>query len=344
MSSLLSRLRSKEAGSIPSEILSESNFFKPKDFVQTPIPIINTAFSGKMDGGITSGLTVIAGPSKNYKSNLGLICVKAYLDKYPEAICLFYDSEFGITSEYLTSNGIDTSRVIHLPIEHVEQLKFDLRKKLDAIEKNDRVIIFVDSLGNLASKKEVEDAQNEKAVADMTRAKQIKSLFRIITPSLTIKNIPCIVVNHVYEETGMFPKKIVSGGTGVYYSANTIFIVGRSQEKEGTDIVGWNFTLVVEKSRFVKEKSKLTFQVMYDEGINKFSGLLDLALESGHVTKPSVGWFQRRGFKEKVRAKDTDTVEFWAPIVGDKEFTDWVSQKYMLSTGSVYSPETLSDD
>jgi RecA/RadA recombinase len=339
--SLLQKLKS--AGSIPSEVLSESNFFKPKDFVQTPIPIINTAFSGKMDGGITSGLTVIAGPSKNYKSNFGLICVKAYLDKYPEAVCLFYDSEFGITSEYLTANGIDTSRVIHLPIEHVEQLKFDIRKKLDSIEKGERVIIFVDSLGNLASKKEVEDAQNEKAVADMSRAKQIKSLFRIITPSLTIKNIPCIVVNHTYEETGMFPKQIVSGGTGVYYSANTIFIVGRSQEKTGTDIVGWNFTLVVEKSRFVKEKSRLTFQVLYEEGMNKYSGLLDLALESGHVTKPSMGWFQKKGSKEKVRAKDTNTEEFWTDIVTNPEFSEWVSKKYMLATNTSYPMEELDD-
>jgi len=332
--SLLQKLKS--SGSIPAEILSESNFFKQKDFVQTPVPIINVAFSGRMDGGITSGLTVIAGPSKNYKSNLGLICVKAYMDKFKDSVCLFYDSEFGITTEYLQANGIDTSRVIHLPIEHIEQLKFDLTKKLDAIERGDRVIIFVDSLGNLASKKEIEDAQNEKSVADMTRAKQIKSLFRIITPKLTIKDIPCIVVNHTYEETGMFPKQIVSGGTGVYYSSNTIFIVGRSQEKTGTDIVGWNFTLGVEKSRFVKEKSKLTFQVLYDEGINKYSGLLDLALESGHVTKPSMGWYQVKGAKDKVRAKDTNTEEFWAPIVNDLTFVDYVTNKYMLATGNTY--------
>lgn len=340
--SLLEKLKS--AGSSPSEILSESGFFKAKDFIQTPIPIINAAFSGRLDGGLVPGLTVIAGHSRNYKSNFGLVCVKAFLDKYEDGVCLFYDSEFGITGEYLESNGIDMERVIHIPIEHIEQLKFDIVKRLEAISKKDHVIIFIDSLGNLASKKEVEDAVNEKSVADMTRAKAVKSLFRIITPQLIMKNVPCVVINHIYMEQGLYPKAIVSGGTGVMLSANNVFIIGRSQEKDGTDVVGWNFTLNVEKSRFVKEKSKLTFQVTYDGGINKFSGLLDLALESGHVTKPSQGWYQAAGSKDKVRAKDTDNEEFWTPIVNDEAFIEFVTNKYSLASKTGYTPEEEEDE
>lgn len=208
--SLLDKL--KAAGSIKTQTISESSFFKPKDVVQTNVPIINIAFSGTLDGGIVPGLTILAGPSKHFKSNLALVCVKAYMKKYPDAVCLFYDSEFGVTPEYLVAHGIDCDRVLHIPLEHIEQLKFDIVKRLQEIKKGEHVIIFLDSLGNLASKKEVEDAENEKSVADMTRAKQIKSLFRIITPHLTMKDIPCLVVNHVYEETGMFAKTIVSGG------------------------------------------------------------------------------------------------------------------------------------
>jgi RecA/RadA recombinase len=175
---------------------------------------------------------------------------------------------------------------MHIPIMHIEELKFDIAKRLDEIKRGDKIIIFIDSVGNLASKKEVEDALNEKAVADMTRAKALKSLFRIVTPHLTTKDIPCIVVNHTYMEQGMFPKAIVSGGTGIYYSSNAIWIIGRSQEKGNDGIEGYNFTINIEKSRFVKEKSKMTFQVMFDSGVSKWSGLLDAALESGHVIKP----------------------------------------------------------
>ncbi|MEK9700023.1 MAG: hypothetical protein VW270_29860, partial [Candidatus Poseidoniales archaeon] len=84
----------------------------------------------------------------------------------------------------------------------------------------DKVIIIIDSIGNLASKKEVEDALDGKSVADMSRAKQMKSLFRMVTPHLTMKDIPMVVVNHTYKEIGMFPKDIVGGGTGSYYSAD----------------------------------------------------------------------------------------------------------------------------
>jgi RecA/RadA recombinase len=333
------------AGSIKVTTLADSTLFNDKDLTQTPIPIINVAFSGRLDGGIVSGLTVAAGPSKHYKSLLGLTCLSAYLNKYPDAVCLFYDSEFGVSPEYLESNNVDKNRVIHIPILHIEQLKFDLVKRLEQIERGDKVFIFIDSLGNLASKKEVDDALEEKSVADMTRAKQNKSLFRIITPHLTTKDIPCFVVAHTYETMEMFSKQVVSGGKGVYYSAQTIFIIGRSQEKGSSgDVEGWNFTLNVEKSRFVKEKSKLTFQVTYDEGINPYSGLLDLALESGHVTKPKNGWYLRDGLDKNVREKDTNTDEFWAPILNDETFKEFVRNKYMLSTKRTMIDEQSEDE
>ena len=333
--SLLEKL--KAAGSVKATTLAESSFFNEKEFIPTRVPIINVALGGKLDAGLVSGLTVIAGPSKHFKSNLGLVMVQAYMKKFPDSVCLFYDSEFGVTPEYVKAHGIDPERVIHIPLEHVEHLKFDISKKLEEIKRGDKVIIFIDSVGNLASKKEVEDAQNEKSVADMSRAKQLKSTFRIITPHLTMKDIPCVVINHVYSEQGMFPKDIMSGGTGLYYSANQIFFVGRSQEKDGTDIVGYNFTINIEKSRFVKEKSKLAFNVNFDSGINKWSGLMDLALESGHCVKPKNGWYARvdkdtgETDEKNWRLGDTHCKEFWLPVITDKSFQDFVKCKYQLA-------------
>ena len=156
--------------------------------------------------------------------------------------------------------------------------------QLNDLERTDQVMIIVDSVGNLASKKEVDDALDGKSVADMTRAKQMKSLFRMITPHLTLKDIPAVVVNHTYKEIGLFPKDIVSGGTGIYYSADNIFIIGRQQEKKGTDVVGYNFIINVEKSRYVREKSKIPIEVSWEGGISKWSGLLDMRLESGTLS------------------------------------------------------------
>lgn len=345
MSSLLDRI--KNSGSIKTaEVLSKSIYFNKKDVVPTSLPILNIAFSGELDGGLVPGLTIFAGQSKSFKTLLALYCMKAYLDKYPDAIALLFDSEFGVTPEYLTSNGIDTNRVLHVPIEHVEQLKFDIVKRLDEIKRGDKVFIMVDSLGNLASKKETEDAMEEKSVADMTRAKAIRSLLRIITPHLTMKDLPCIIINHVYMEMGLYPKAVIPGGTAVTYAANQIFVISKSQEKDGTEIVGWNFTINIEKSRFVKEKSKLPFLVTYKNGIDKFSSMLELGLESGHIIKPKNGWYQRVDLntgevsEKNYREKDTNTDEFMGPILKDPKFAEFIKNKFRLSV----IKEEVSDD
>jgi len=202
-----------KSGSIKSaSVLSKSTFFNAKESIPTDLPILNIAFSGSLDGGLLPGLTVVAGASKSFKTMLSLYCMKAYLDKYKDGVAILYDSEFGITPEYINSFDIDIERVVHIPIMNVEELKFDMVNRLNEIDKKDKVFIMIDSIGNLASKKEVEDAENEKSVADMSRAKQLKSLFRIITPHLTTKNIPCLAINHIYMTQEMYSKPIVSGG------------------------------------------------------------------------------------------------------------------------------------
>jgi RecA/RadA recombinase len=337
--SILDKIK-KNSSIKESAILSKSKFFTDKDMIPTAIPIINVALSGRLDGGLTPGLTMWAGPSKHFKTAFSLLMAKSYLEKYEDAALLFYDSEFGTPQSYFDSFGIDTDRVLHTPLTDIEQLKFDIMQQLTNLERGDRLIIVIDSIGNLASKKEVEDALEGKSVADMSRAKQVKSLFRMVTPHLTMKDVPMIVVNHTYKEIGMFPKDIVGGGTGSYYSADNIFIIGRQQEKEGTEIVGYNFIINVEKSRYVKEKSKIPVTVSFDGGISKWSGLLDIALESGHVVKPSNGWYSQVDEngeiqEKKYRIKDTDSKEFWLPILKQKSFQDFIKNKYQIAAGSI---------
>jgi RecA/RadA recombinase len=342
--SLLDKLK-KNSTIKDTAILADSRFFTKKDMITTAVPAINIALSGRIDGGLTPGLTMFAGPSKHFKTLFSLICAKAYLDKYADAVLMFYDSEFGTPQSYFTSIGIDMQRVLHTPITDIEQLKFDIMQQLGGIERNEHVIIVIDSIGNLASKKEVDDAMDGKSVADMSRAKQLKSLFRMITPHLTIKDIPMVVVNHTYMEIGMFPKAIVGGGTGSYYSADNIYIIGRQQEKTGTEITGYNFIINVEKSRHVREKSKIPVEVSFEGGISKWSGLLDIAMATGHIVKPSNGWYSRvdgaTGEIEdkKYRFNDTQSKDFWLKILTDKTFQEAVEKRYSVSTGNMMEAE-----
>jgi len=319
-----------------TEVLAESKFFNDKDMISTDTPMINIALSGEVDGGLAPGLTVLAGPSKHFKTSFGLIMASAYLKKYKDAVLLFYDSEFGSPQQYFEQFDIDTSRVLHTPITNVEELKFDVIAQLEGLDRNDKVIIMIDSVGNLASKKEMEDAINEKSVADMSRAKALKGLFRMCTPYLNMKNIPLVAVNHTYMEIGLFPKAVVSGGTGIYYSADNIWILGRRQNKKGTDIVGYDFVINVEKSRYVKEKSKIPISVSWEGGVQKWSGLLDIALQGKYVAKPSNGWYcrvdQETGelLEHKVREAQTLEEEFWKPIFEETNFKDYLTDVYKI--------------
>lgn len=331
-------------------VLSKSKFFNEKDMVPTEVAMVNVALSGSVDGGLTPGLTVLAGPSKHFKTSFALLMAGAYLKKYPDAVMLFYDTEFGSPQSYFETFGIDTDRVLHTPVTNIEQLKFDMIGQLEELERGDKVIIVIDSIGNIASKKEMEDALNEKSVADMSRAKALKGLFRMATPYLTMKDVPMIAVNHTYQEIGLFPKAVVSGGTGIYYSADNIWIIGRQQEKKGTEITGYNFVINVEKSRYVKEKSKIPIAVSWEGGIQKWSGLLDVAMAGEYVRKPSNGWYEAVNpstgevMSGKVRLDATLTEEFWKPVFEQTDFKEFLKKTYTIGHKSSISSEDIVDD
>ena len=158
-----------------------------------------------------------------------------------------------------------------------------------------------------------------------------------------------IVVNHTYKEIGMFPREIVGGGTGSYYSADTIWILGRQQDKTAGEVSGYNFIINVEKSRFVREKSKIPVTVSFEGGIQKYSGLLDVALEGGFIQKPSNGWYskvdQSTGeLGQKYREADTHHKDFWGDLLKNAKFKEYINQKYAISYGSIMREDDVLEE
>lgn len=345
--SLLEKLKksSRVAG---TDVLSDSKLFSEKELTTTAVPMVNVALSGSINGGLASGLTVLAGPSKHFKTSFALLMASSYLKKHSDAVLLFYDSEFGSPQSYFEAFDIDASRVLHTPVTNIEELKFDLVHQLNEISRDDKVIVVIDSIGNIASKKEVEDAENMKSVADMTRAKALKGLFRMITPMLTMNDVPLLAINHTYMEQGMFPKAVVSGGTGVMYSADNVWIIGRRQEKTGTEVTGYDFVINIEKSRFVKEKSKIPISVSWEGGIEKWSGLTEVALETGHVVKPKNGWYMAKNpetgeeLSGNVRMKDTLNKDFWNNILNNTNFAKVVEERYKVAYRSILGDDDIN--
>lgn len=322
-----------------ASIMGDSEFFKNRFNVITPLPILNIAFSGEVKKGFGCGLTMLAGESGSYKTMLALYCMKAYLDTYEDACGIIYDSEFSIDEEYLSSFGIDSDRILHIPIENIEELKQDCYAKLKEIKHGEHFFILIDSIGNLVSKKTIDDIENEKTAVDMTRAKQLKPLFSLMTNGSNIKDIPIFVINHSYETQEMFSKTVVSGGRAAMYVPNVVFNMSRKADR-ATDksLLGFEFTIGVMKSRIIRAFSRLSFDVNFETGINPYSGILELAVEYG-IIKSSGGWYQllddidnKNPVGAKMREIQCNTEEILGKILKNPNFNEFVKSKYKLNS------------
>lgn len=337
---------------LKAKVLTDSSIFKEPEYTTTPVPVLNYALSGKFYGGLKGGITTIAGPSRHFKSTLALIMAKSYLDQHKDAIIFFYDNERGMTADYFEAVGIDPQRVVYMKIHHIEELKHDLMKQLsENIKDGDKAFFLIDSVGNLASIKEVEDAKDGKIVVDMTRAKAFKSLYRMITPYITDFDIPFVQIAHVYAELGLFPKIVVSGGTGIMLSSDTIILIGRAKETDSQrNLLGYTFKLKIEKSRYAIEGSVFDLEVTFEGGIRKFGGLLKMAEDSGYVTKPKKGRYARVCVPEDLARtpegymkKATYAADFWTPIIENTDFIEVMDHKFSLAVTNLLN-DGLTDE
>lgn len=173
---------------------------------------------------------------------------------------------------------------------------------------------------------------------------------------MKIKSIKPVGRHKVYDisvkdaEHYVLENNVVSHNTGSYYSADNIYILGRQQEKDGTELSGYNFIINVEKSRYVREKSKIPINISFDNGVSKYSGLIDIALELGFVMKPSNGWYSRVNKEtgeveeKKYRLKETNTKDFWEPILNSERFKNDVYDRYAISSHSIISDGDIEEE
>lgn len=333
MSDLLKRLAKNSV--VNREILQNSRFFTDQLVIPTRVPLLNLALSGKFDGGFSSGIVQIAAPPKHFKSNLMIEFIASFLEKYKDedALVVMYDSEGGTTPEYFASAGIDISKIDHRPISSIEELTSDIANLCEDIVLGDKVLICIDSIGMLPSMKSIKDAKTENHVVDMSAAKNLKAMFKIIMSQSVVKKIPIVVINHSYQTLELYSKEVAAGGRASQYAASTLFHITKAEDKDGDEKLGFRFTLIAGLSRFVKQSSKFPIVVHYNHGIRKYSGIFDLAIEHGFVESPAQGWYwkdEAQTVKVRRKALERDE-EFMIGLLNNKKFTDAVEKHYSLS-------------
>ena len=257
-------------------------------FIDTGSYIFNALLSGSLYGGLPANkITALAGESATGKTYFLMGIVKNFLDQNPDGGVVYFESESALTKDLIVKRGIDPKRMVIMPVTTVQEFRTQALKVLDTYltqDESDRKPLFLalDSLGMLSTTKEVEDTSEGKETRDMTRAQVLKAAFRVLTLKLGRAKVPMVITNHTYDVVGsMFPTKEMGGGSGLKYAASSIVYLSKKKEKDGTEVVGNIIHCKNHKSRLTVENKMVDVRLMYERGLDRYYGLLDLALKHG---------------------------------------------------------------
>ena len=253
-------------------------------YIDTGSYILNALLSGSIYGGLAANkVSALAGEMATAKTFLAMGIVKTFLDKDPDAGVIYFESESAITKQMVLDRGIDSKRMVIMPVTTVQEFRHQALKVLDAYllqNESDRKPLFLclDSLGMLSTTKEVEDTAEGKETRDMTRAQVLKAAFRVLTLKLGRAKVPLVVTNHTYDVVGsMFPQKEMGGGSGLKYAASSIVYLSKKKEKDGTEVIGNIIHCKNHKSRLTVENKIVDVRLTYSKGLDRYYGLLELA-------------------------------------------------------------------
>lgn len=289
-------------------------------YIDTGSYIFNALLSGSIYGGIADNKIVgIAGEQATGKTFFALSMCKKFLDDRPDGVILYFDTEQAVTSQMFLERGMDPKRVAVMPVDTIESFRHQVIQIVDKYEELPKseqkpMMIVLDSLGMLSTKKEMEDTAAGKDTKDMTRTQLIKGTFRRLTLKLGRAGIPMVITNHTYAVIGsMFPTKEIGGGSGLKYSASTIVMLSKKKVKEGTEVIGNIIHCKLYKSRLTKENAMVDVMLDYDTGLDQYYGLVDLALKYGIFKKASTRIELPDGTKVYEKSVYKDPEKYFTP-------------------------------
>ena len=263
-------------------------------YIDTGSYVFNALLSGSLFDGLPNNkITCLAGESATGKTYFSIGIVAQFLAANPEGVVLYFDTEQAVTSDMFTERGVDPKRVAVFPVETVEEFRHQCLTIVDKVLATDEserkpMMIVLDSLGMLSTAKEMNDVAEGKNTRDMTRAQVIKGTFRVLTLKLGKAKIPMLMTNHTYDVVGAYvPTKELGGGSGLKYAASTIVTLSKKKDKQDDEVVGNLITCKLYKSRLTKENKIVQVQLNFDSGLNRYYGLVDLALDCGIFKKNS---------------------------------------------------------
>jgi len=341
----------KETGNEYASLVSEGVEAGDVDsFIDTGSYVFNALLGGSIYNGIPANkITALAGESATGKTFFVLGICKHFLDKNPDGGVIFFESESAVTKELIEDRKIDSKRMVIMPVTTVQEFRHQAITVLDKYNSQDPsdrkpLLLLLDSLGMLSTTKEMEDTAEGKETRDMTRAQIVKAAFRVLTLKLGKAKVPLIITNHTYDVVGsMFPKKEMGGGSGLKYAASSIVYLSRRKEKDGTEIIGNIIHCKNYKSRLTRENALVDVRLTYDKGLDRYYGLLDLALKYNIFKQVSTRIELPDGSKAFGKTINNDPAKYFTKDILKK--LDEVACKKEFKYGDVIEiPQETQDD
>lgn len=332
------------AKSIPIQIEKE---IKERKFISTGVYLLDAALSAKLLGGgiATSRITGLLGESGAGKSFVAYsVCKSAQKDGYS---IVYIDTEESLDLEDLPKFGINPSldkfRLIRSnKVEDVNILMTQLLDELKTQKLNGfeipKILIVLDSIGQMSSNKEKNDLLKGDIKQDMTRAKQLNALFRSIGSDLGYLEIPLLCCNHTYLTQDLFPREISKGGMGLVYSASVLGFLSKSKLKTGEEDdmdlgqSGISVLFKTQKNRLAKPK-KIRFDISFANGMNPFTGL-------DAFCRPE--YFKQIGIAQGKAEVDKKTGEFSFTPGGNRWYISHLDKS--VTTKQLFTPEVFTMD
>ena len=328
----------KETGNEYATLASDGTGGDVDNFIDTGSYSFNALLSGSVYGGLPdSRITAIAGEAATGKTFFALGIVKSFLDMDPEAGVIYFESESAVSKSMVESRGVDSSRLVVMPVATVQEFRTQSIKILDKYieqpeDKRKPMMFVLDSLGMLSTTKEIEDTAAGKETRDMTRSQIVKSAFRVLTLKLGQAGVPMIMTNHTYDVIGsMFPQKEMGGGSGLKYAASSIVYLSKRKEKDGTEVVGNIIHCKNYKSRLTKENAQIDVRLTYKDGLDRHYGLLDLAIEAGIFNKVSTRIELPDGTKVFGKTINDEPEKYFTKEILDK-IDEYTKRKFSYGT------------
>jgi len=341
----------KETGNEYASLVSEGVEAGDVDsFIDTGSYVFNALLGGSIYNGIPANkITALAGESATGKTFFVLGICKHFLDKNPDGGVIFFESESAVTKELIEDRKIDSKRMVIMPVTTVQEFRHQAITVLDKYNSQDPsdrkpLLLLLDSLGMLSTTKEMEDTAEGKETRDMTRAQIVKAAFRVLTLKLGKAKVPLIITNHTYDVVGsMFPKKEMGGGSGLKYASSSIVYLSRRKEKDGTEIIGNIIHCKNYKSRLTRENALVDVRLTYDKGLDRYYGLLDLALKYNIFKQVSTRIELPDGSKAFGKTINNDPAKYFTKDILKK--IDEVACKKEFKYGDVIEiPQETQDD